>query len=510
MNFTEAPFCILAVIVFALWFLCRRNYQAKVGLLLSGSLVFYSYHLVHRHQWHLLLLILAYCVANWLVARRLESSRRPRMVLALGVAFNLAVLGYWKYTPMLLRTAARLTLALDLPLQPAVAAEDWVIPFGISFYAFTGIAYMVDVYRGATAAERSLLPYALSVMFFPHLVAGPILRPGDFLNKLRPETMPDQTEAPLEAISLLARGFFKKLVLANRIALAVDPFFLHLGDASTAGVWALPYTYLYAFQIYFDFSGYTDIARGLALLFGFRWPDNFHWPYLAGSIQEFWRRWHITLSLFLRDYLYIPLGGSRRGTWRTNLNLMLTMLLGGLWHGASWSFMLWGGLHGTYLLLNRHWYACLWRKRLAVRLPTLRPVGRILSIALTFHCVCLAWCFFRLNLLANSLACVRGWIVFDPNRILVGGTADLSLWLLLGLYALIAGVAHVGMKRLQAIPKGVRPLESQRESDPFWGSGKMIGPLVRGFQWGFAVMLLTLAVLLAPVGEKPPFIYFQF
>ena len=159
--------------------------------------------------------------------------------------------------------------------------------------------------------------------------------------------MPTRPLEPAEGAFLIARGFFKKLVLADSIAVAIDPFFANVSDPSTAGVWALPYIYLYALQIYFDFSGYTDIARGLGLWFGFRWPENFNWPYLATSVQDFWRRWHMTLSRFLRDYLYIPLGGSRGGPLRVAAALMVTMLLGGLWHGASWSFMLWGGLHGA-------------------------------------------------------------------------------------------------------------------------------------------------------------------
>jgi len=349
MTFTESPFWILTAAVFGLWLVFPRNYRASIALLLTSSVIFYGYH-----KPVLLLLILAYCLVNWGAGLLTEHSSRPRLVLGIGVAFNLLVLGYWKYTPMLLATWARMAVSFELP-SAAAPAGDWVIPFGISFYAFTGIAYMVDVYRRVTPAEPSFFRYTLSAMFFPHLVAGPILRPSDFLEKLRPATMPDRPEAPLEALHLLSRGFFRKMVLADRIALAIDPFFQHVADASTAGVWSLPYVYLYALQIYFDFAGYTDIARGLGLLFGFRWPENFDMPYLARSVQEFWRRWHMTLSLFLRDYLYLPLGGSRCGLLRTCCNLMLTMLLGGLWHGASWSFMLWGGLHGCYLIINRLW-----------------------------------------------------------------------------------------------------------------------------------------------------------
>jgi alginate O-acetyltransferase complex protein AlgI len=490
MTFTETPFWSLTAVVFGLWLLCRRSYRATLGLLLAGSMVFYGYH-----HWPLLFLLLAYCLVDWGAGLWIARSGRPRLPLTLGVAFNLTVLAYWKYTPLLLRTAARLALALDLPSPPAPPG-DWLIPFGISFYAFTGIAYLVDVYRRCTPAEPSFLRYTLSAMFFPHLVAGPILRPSEFLEKLRPAVLPDRPEAPLEAVQLLARGFFKKLVIADRIALAIDPFFVHVADGSTAGVWSLPYVYLYALQIYFDFSGYTDIARGLGLLFGFRWPDNFNLPYLAGSVKEFWARWHITLSRFLRDYLYLPLGGNRHGRWRTYRNLMVTMLLGGLWHGASWSFMLWGGLHGLYLVLHRLWSDCPVAARLGRRTGVAGGLWRLACVVLTFHSVCLAWCFFRLSVASESLSCVRKWFVFDADKLLAGGAGGLSLWLLLAVYGAMVWVAHHAGKVLPALAE----LEVRL----------VRGPLARGFRWGFAVMLLVLALLLSPGGEKPPFIYFQF
>jgi D-alanyl-lipoteichoic acid acyltransferase DltB (MBOAT superfamily) len=351
---------------------------------------------------------------------------------------------------------------------------------------------MVDVYRRTTAGEPQLARYTLSVMFFPHLVAGPILRPNDFLTRLGPGQLPDRTEAPLEATLLLARGFFKKMVLADRLALAIDPFFTHVTDSTTAGVWALPFVYLYALQIYFDFSGYTDIARGLGLLFGFRWPDNFNRPYLATSMQEFWARWHMTLSLFLRDYLYIPLGGNRRGWWRTQINLMLTMLLGGLWHGASWSFLLWGGLHGSFLIAHRAWTALPGTAWLRERGGWL---WRLVATALTFHCVCLAWCFFRLTDFRAALVCVSRWFTYESGKAFAGGSADLSIWTLLGLYGLVA-VATIVWHQLPPLAE-LAPKTRHR-------------PLTRGLLWGFAVVLLLLAVLLSPGGEAPPFIYFQF
>lgn len=489
MTFTETPFWILAVSTFLVWLVCRRWQASSIALLLVASIVFYGHH-----NWSLVPLILLYCVVDWAVAVFLPRTRWPRALLGLGVGFNLTVLAYWKYTPLLLSTAARIALKMHWQ-PPTLPAAGWVTPFGISFYAFTGIAYMVDVFRGLTAAEQSLPRYTLSAIFFPHLVAGPILRPAEFLEKLRPNCMPSQPEAVFEASLLLARGFFKKMVLADRISRAIDPFFVHVGDVSTAGVWSLPYIYLYALQIYLDFSAYTDIARGLGLLFGYRWPENFNLPYLATSIQDFWRRWHITLSRFLRDYLYVALGGNRRGTVRTYANLMITMLLGGLWHGASWSFLLWGGLHGSFLVINRLWTESRFGSWLNAVANANRLIGALwtgLCWFVTFHSVCLAWCFFRLSVLADSLACVRKVYKFDYHRMWVGGAYDPSLIALLayGLFVWLILVPGAELWR-----QGWRPA---------------LAPLQRGMLWGFSLTLLLLALLLSPGGDSPAFIYFQF
>jgi D-alanyl-lipoteichoic acid acyltransferase DltB (MBOAT superfamily) len=483
MTFTEPSFWLLAIVAYVLWLTLQRDYRVRLGAILLCSLVFYG-----AHRWQLLPLLLAYCLVDWSVARWMERSRRPRPVLWLGIAFNLGVLAYFKYMPLFQNTAASLGLVFHR------ASADWDIPFGISFYAFTGIAYLVDVYRHVVPAERQLLRYSLSAVFFPHLVAGPILRPQEFLTQLTPESLPEPRAPSMEATFLIARGLFKKLVLADRIALAIDPFLAHVADASTQGVWSLPYIYLYAFQIYFDFSGYTDIARGLGLAFGFRWPENFDRPYLATCIQEFWARWHMTLSRFLKDYLYIPLGGNRRGTLRTNFNLLVTMLLGGLWHGAAWSFMIWGGLHGIFLVIHRLWS----RSSLRARLPVAGASGQVVrmaSIALTFNAVCLCWCFFRLTDWSASLACIRHVWEFSSDRMLAGGACDASLWLLLASYALAAWFAG-------RLPRWFWTLDLAPRLTAL--------PVSRGFIWGFSVALVILALLLSPGGDRPAFIYFQF
>jgi D-alanyl-lipoteichoic acid acyltransferase DltB (MBOAT superfamily) len=489
MNFAEIPFVILLLVTYGLWIAGRKQYESRLIVLLVASLIFYGYH-----QWLLLPLLLTYCLVGWGTALWIVRSRRPGWVLGLGITFNLGVLAYWKYTPMLLGVFAQLAAALELPAV-AEPPQGWLLPFGISFFSFTGVAYMVDVYRGVIAPETNLIRFTVFKSFFPQLVAGPILRARDFLTELTPERMPDSAQSVQEALVLLARGYFKKMVLADRIGPAIDPFFLHVADASTSGVWAGPYVYLYALQIYFDFSGYTDIARGLGLMFGFRWPDNFRNPYLAPSLEEFWRRWHITLSQFLKDYLYIPLGGSRGSAWRTKLNLFLTMLLGGMWHGSSWSFLVWGSLHGVFLVVHRAWSACRLRAVLLEWCPCPHWLRRSLATVLTFHCVCLGWCFFRLTDIDESLACVRKCIVFDRSKCLVGGAADPSLWSLVISYGLLVLAASQGHRLFERVG---------RDLQTAWS------PLVHGMAWGGGATMLLLSVLLAPRGEAAQFIYFQF
>ena len=485
MSFEDKPFLILLLVTYLLWLLLRKNEPRAVLLLFTASLLFYG-----LNHWKLLPILSAYCLVNWLIGCWIPKSNQPRGVLTFGIVFNLSILCFYKYTPLLLHSIRDW---FDIQILSESRLETWAIPFGISFYAFTGIAYMVDVFRGTTPAEKSLTRYTLSAIFFPHLVAGPILRANEFLTSMRPGQMPQEPQAPMEAFWLLARGYFKKVVIADRLALMIDPFFAHLSDSSTAGVWSLPFVYLYALQIYFDFSAYTDIARGLGMLFGYRWPDNFNLPYLATNIADFWRRWHITLSRFLRDYLYIPLGGNRKGWFRTNLNLMITMLLGGLWHGASWSFMLWGGLHGLFLILHRIWSESLLGKKVTSLEGLPRWIWTGLSILLTFHCVCLAWCFFRLTLLKDSVICVEKWFVFDTDKMGSDAILDASLWAALigyGLMVLLIATVTRWSERLSS---------SSTDSS-----------LLTGFQWGVRMAMLLLALVLSPGGTSSPFIYFQF
>jgi alginate O-acetyltransferase complex protein AlgI len=488
-SFIHRDFLWFLPLVWSAWWLLRGRYKAQIALLLGASLVFYGWG-----RPAVVGVITMYAVVDWSVGVWLGRTLRRRLALLLGLIFNLAVLCFWKYTPLLLTTLASWCHRPDLAANVA-APGNWIVPMGVSFYSFTGIAYMVDVYRRVAAPEPSLWRVSLFTSFFPHLVAGPILRAREFLTHLTPDQLPQRPEMPTEALGLIARGYFKKLVLADSLGFAVDPFFAQVANPATAGVWSLPYLVLYGWQIYFDFSGYTDIARGLGLAFGFRWPENFRSPYLAASVREFWRRWHMTLSRFMRDYLYIPLGGSRGSVAWSVFTVMTTMALCGFWHGASWTFLLWGAMHGVALLVNRGWQ----KLELLRRLPSLQiipdPVRRGAGIATTFTAVCLLWSFFRLTHLSESWACLCKVVHFDPGKAFAGGAADLSVWLLLAVYG-VSVLCFAGLRGGISAPAFFAALRAR--------------PFTRGLIAGSAVGLLVVSVLLARTGEKMPFIYFQF
>jgi D-alanyl-lipoteichoic acid acyltransferase DltB (MBOAT superfamily) len=343
---------------------------ARIGLLVAASLVYYGYWDVRFVP-----LLVGLALVNWGLAR-LFIERRRRLWLDLGVAVNLGALGFFKYTNFFLANLA----ALGLP-APHV---DIVLPLGISFFIFQKISYLVDLRRG----DRHLYPlseYCLFVFFFPQLIAGPIVRHNEIIPQFAASPRRREMWENLgRGAMLFILGLFKKVALADTLAPNVDGLFAKA--ASGAGLnlaegWAAAVSF--ALQIYFDFSGYSDMAIGLALMFGFRLPLNFAAPYRAVSIRAFWRRWHMTLSRFLRDYLYIPLGGNRHGGLRQAANVIVTMLLGGLWHGASWTFVAWGGLHGAALAVNGAWARSGWRMPAA------------LGWALTMLFVLAGWVLFR-------------------------------------------------------------------------------------------------------------------
>jgi alginate O-acetyltransferase complex protein AlgI len=398
MLFNSAEYGIFLGIVFALYWLLRDSRGSRFLLLLAASWFFYA-----SWNWKLLSLILISTAIDYWVGGALaktdagdpaQRGKRKRLLL-LSLCSNLGLLAIFKYLGFFLKNIQELAGqgSLDgfLGFFDRVFGIDMleiVLPVGISFYTFQTLSYTIDIYRGTLRPAKSLKEFALFVAFFPQLVAGPIVRASDFLPQL--DNRPRVTGEDLkEGLFRIAVGLGKKLIIADVLAVQlVDGVFA--GGSSSTGLHALLGVYGYALQIYGDFSGYSDIAIGSARLLGFRIPENFNMPYVATSIRDFWHRWHISLSSWLRDYLYIPLGGNRLGPARTYVNLALTMLLGGLWHGAAWNFVFWGALHGLWLGIDR-W----WGRRGLPGLDSGGMLSRFFARLITFHMVCLAWVFFR-------------------------------------------------------------------------------------------------------------------
>jgi D-alanyl-lipoteichoic acid acyltransferase DltB (MBOAT superfamily) len=470
---------LFPTVEFALFFLFSllvswstvRHHALHKTMLLVLSYVFYG-----LWNWHFLPLLFIISLYGWIASLGIASSRRPRVWLVLGISACLLTLAWYKY--LLFFAQNLMNLAAFMDKQLILEIESTMLPLGISFMSFHAISLMMDVSRGKLRTVPSLPDVLLYVAFFPQLIAGPILRASQFMPQLDTAPNPNRIETS-RALMLIAVGLFKKVVLANSLAtLLVDDVFTHPAGSSASQT--LLGIYGYAAQIYCDFSGYTDIAIGCALLLGYRFPDNFNNPYLSATPQEFWRRWHISLSIWLREYLFIPLGGSREGQARTLISLMLTMLLGGLWHGAAWNFIIWGTWHGILLCVHRVWDDY-WSARNddAWRYS---KAWLICSRLLLFHAVCLAWIFFRASDFEGALAVI--------NQLFVGAwRADLSLGMLI--------CVGLGIG-LQYIPERFfLRLQYQAMQIPVWALGALFA------------LALTVIEVLGP-SAPAPFIYFQF
>jgi alginate O-acetyltransferase complex protein AlgI len=379
--FNSLDFAVYLLVVLVVYY--RLPLRAQNVWLLVVSYFFYGYW-----DWRFCLLIAFSTLVDYVTALRMHrpGANKNRWLLV-SVLSNLSILAFFKYFGFFVDSVQSALQALGWHVgRPAL---EVILPVGISFYTFQSIAYTVDVWRGELKPVRSLVDFALYVIFFPQLVAGPIERADRLIPQIeKPRTV--NAERWASGLSLILHGLFMKIVIADNAAPFVQRCFAFPGIYSSLGL--LIGVYLFALQIYADFSGYSNIARGVARLLGFELMVNFEQPYFATNITEFWRRWHISLSTWLRDYLYIPLGGNRRGARRTYVNLLLTMLLGGLWHGAAWTFVIWGALHGVFLALHK-WYSSLRRPGVAAGSGTL--LGKLAGGLLTFHLVCLAWIFFR-------------------------------------------------------------------------------------------------------------------
>ena len=426
MLFNSVEFILFFVVVLGTIVVVRNRTSQYFFVLIA------SYFFFFVSSNYLLSLLIFSTVLDFYIAKAIwktEDLRRKKMLLISSLAGNLGLLGFFKYADFAILQFNFLGNSLDMAGE--IPLLNLVLPIGISFYTFQTISYTVDVYRGKLEPSKSFKEFALFVSFFPQLVAGPILRARDFLPQLREKLDNFQTGHKLRqlqihspnlklGVTLMAFGFLKKMFFADNIAPLVDSIFLNPMNAGSFEIWLG--TIAFGIQIYGDFSGYSDIAIGAALILGFKIPKNFNKPYFAISPSDFWRRWHISLSSWLRDYLYIPLGGNKKSGSRTFANLFIVMFLGGMWHGASWNFVIWGLLHGAYLVIH---------KMLKKAFPAFANnpffksrLGKITSILITQYFVFLAWIPFRVHDTEHMLYSIQKFIIIDLQ---LDGALDIIL-----------------------------------------------------------------------------------
>ncbi len=463
-------FLILVVVIY--W---RLKHRSQNVFLVLASYFFYGWW-----DWRFLGLIVVSTVVDFFCARSIARSDNPvkrKLLLTISVALNLGFLGFFKYFNFFTDSLAHTLTAVGFSVN--IAFLRIILPPGISFYTFQALAYIVDVYFGRLEPAESLLDYALFINFFPHLIAGPIQRPSHLLPQVQSPRVLDRQKF-MDGIVLIVSGLFRKCVIADNCALLANAAFGGKMGTPTLPIVALG-TYAFAWQIYGDFSGYSDIARGAAQLMGFEFMVNFRQPYLASSLQDFWRRWHISLSTWLRDYLYIPLGGSRHGEKQTYRNLMITMLLGGLWHGANWTYIVWGAIHGVGQSMERFVRTTLPGKKAAGGEPSLGWLW--LKRIFIFHVVCVAWIFFRAQSLHSAVEVLGGL------RVLQWKPAFLTAYKFLALFTIPLFLIDV-------------LLEVRNEDFLFQ---KTAAPA----QWAYACALVVIVALFS-ANEASAFIYFQF
>ena len=503
MLFTTWHFALFLPVVLIAYYALAHRWQNY--LLLAASYFFYG-----CWDWRFLLLLMFSTCTDYLCGLGIESGpqRRKKLLLGLTLAINLSILGFFKYFNFFVDSAGHLLTAggfhANLPVLKVI------LPVGVSFYTFQSISYVVDVYRGKAKAERDFLLYALFVSYFPQLVAGPIERAAHMLPQYRNPRIVDN-EKFSSGLMLILLGLFKKLAIADAVAEMVSHSFDPAHVASYPATELLKGIWLFAIQIYCDFSGYTDIARGTSRLLGIELMENFNQPYLSHNITEFWRRWHISLSTWLRDYLYIPLGGNRQGTLATYRNLFITMVLGGLWHGANWTYVAWGALHGLFLAGHKLFMQVKGehgRTGTVSTMPGLpgvaasfaetppRPIKRpdsppkrwdfvgIASMILTLHCVLLAWVFFRAPNFATAWSYLHGILIFRGGLEGFGPRFEIVAF-------------YVLLMLLIDVPQYIWKNHTILLRSP-WPA--------RGIAMASIVLLI---ILLAPNNDTP-FIYFQF
>lgn len=492
MLFNSLEFLVFFPVVTAGYFLLPQRWRAL--WLIVASCVFYA-AFIPAYLLIIFLVIGIDYVAGILMER--FPLRRKTFLVASLVA-NIGLLCWFKYLNFVLSQLAVLC-GLVSHTPPPWWHLDIVLPIGLSFHTFQSMSYTLEVYWGRQKAERNLVIYALYVLFYPQLVAGPIERPQNLLHQFR-ETHEFNYERVTDGLRLMLWGFFKKIVVADRLALVVNPVYDHPHDHYGAAFAVA--TALFAFQIFCDFSGYTDIARGAARVMGFTLMENFCRPYFSKTVAEFWKRWHISLSTWFRDYLYIPLGGNRVPRQRLYFNLFITFLISGLWHGANWTYLIWGGLNGCYLIWEIRYTEA--RERFWRRVPAPAGVKRALQVAATFCLICLAWVFFRANTVGDACfiaahltdglqPCLSALLHGGAGLAQATGLQDLaptpSFWATALLAILVLETVHLLERRA--------PVQAWLAARP---------PYVRWAAYYGAVF----AILLSGHSNPQQFIYFQF
>jgi len=460
-------FVFLSIVVVVYW---RLRFRAQNAFLLAASYFFYAWW-----DWRFAGLMAISTLLDFSIARaigRAGSERKRRTLLVVSLAINFGLLGFFKYFDFFVASAVQSLEALGFH-SATLAPLHILLPAGISFYTFQEVAYIVDVYNRRIEPADSVLDYALFISLFPHLIAGPIQRPSHLLPQVQQPRRWDADKA-FDGALLILEGLFRKCVVADQCALVANAVFSGRMGAPN-GALVLIGSYAFAWQIYGDFSGYSSIARGSAQLLGFHFMVNFRQPYLATSLQDFWRRWHISLSTWLRDYLYIPLGGSRGGRWKTYRNLLLTMLLGGLWHGANWTFVVWGGIHGSWLAVER-----------ALEIGGDRAMtfaGRWVRRIFIFHLVCIAWVFFRAASIPQAISFLK----------------SLAVWSWQGEYGVAARLVAVVV-----VPLLLIDLQLESSGNEYLFASTSWRPRVA------VGLAFTILVAFFSANEPNAFIYFQF
>jgi alginate O-acetyltransferase complex protein AlgI len=475
MVFSEPRFLLFFLLVFGVHWTLRSNEWRK-HLLLVASLYFYG-----SWDWRFLGLIVAASTVDWYaslqIQRAREEARRAKGWLLFSLIYNLGVLGFFKYFNFFVDSGV--VFLGWLGFKADIEVLRIVLPVGISFFTFQTMSYTIDVYRGHLQPVRGYFDFLLYVTFFPQLVAGPIVRASTFLPQLF-ETRRFADVDVHKALGQFLSGFIKKSVVADLIAKPADAVFADPSQYTAGSIWIA--VTCYAIQIYCDFSGYSDMAIGAARLLGYELCENFRFPYLATSITDFWRRWHLSLSTWLRDYLYISLGGNRGGRWFTHRNLMLTMLLGGLWHGAGWNFVIWGAIHGVALVVHKEWVRTVGEGRLPF-------VSRLLTV----YIVLLAWIFFRATTFEHAWTMAKAWMWFDSP-----GTKEVAIW---------SPVAAWGLPlRCTVLLVPLLVCHLAVSWNVHTTLRRWIPPLLLTFLFG---VIAELALLFMPLTARP-FIYFQF